>query len=71
MADKWYMRPGIFLLYLWLNLNFQQVGKPKEMLLGLLELIDRFLDDSVYRDFLHPLQTGMLYITHVSVKLYL
>ncbi|XP_072015112.1 glomulin-like [Amphiura filiformis] len=34
-----------------------EVGKPKEMMLGLLEQVDRFLDDSVYRDFLKPLQT--------------
>ncbi|XP_071948066.1 glomulin-like [Antedon mediterranea] len=36
-----------------------KVGKPKEIVLGLLEQIDRFLDYSVFLDFINPIQTAL------------
>ncbi|XP_033099012.1 glomulin-like [Anneissia japonica] len=36
-----------------------KVGKPKEIVLGLLEQVDHFLDNMVYLDFINPLQIAL------------
>ncbi|XP_041481407.1 glomulin-like [Lytechinus variegatus] len=37
-----------------------EIGKPKEMILGYLEQLDRFLDDGSYRTLLRPLSTVLM-----------
>ncbi|XP_071480912.1 glomulin-like [Diadema antillarum] len=37
-----------------------EVGKPKEMILGFLEQLDRFLDDTSYRTLLKPITTVLM-----------
>eukprot|EP00057_Strongylocentrotus_purpuratus_P033347 XP_791092.3 PREDICTED: glomulin [Strongylocentrotus purpuratus] len=40
--------------------DLAEIGKPKEMILGYLEQLDRFLDDGTYRILLKPLSTVLM-----------